>query len=324
MPAGCNGKDAMAKIKALLTDPDSTARLVLKEIEPPEPLPNQALVRVEAISLNRGEVVRALGADKPYVPGWDLAGTVEQAAADGSGPKTGARVVGLLRTGAWAERVAVPSGNLAELPAGVDVETASTLPVAGLTALAAVDKAGALLARKVLVTGASGGVGDFAVQLARLSGAEVVGAVRQPDHAAFVRRLGAVEVVAGEDLAQAAQFGPYHFIADAVGSKILVQALAMLAPRGIAVTYAGATAMTPADIPGLRASPGASLYFLFIFQERMADPAGPGLSRLASLISQGQLHPSIEVRAAWTDAAEVALRLKERRFCGKAVLTLNK
>jgi NADPH:quinone reductase-like Zn-dependent oxidoreductase len=177
----------MSKIKAIVTEPEGAARLVLREVDPPEPLPNQALVRVEAISLNRGEVMRALNADKPYVPGWDLAGRIEQAAADGSGPKAGARVVGLLGSGAWTELAAVPASSLAELPTGVDMETASTLPVAGLTALVAVEKSGSLLGRKALVTGASGGVGDFAVQLARLAGADVVGAVRQPEHADFVR-----------------------------------------------------------------------------------------------------------------------------------------
>ena len=313
----------MNKIKAIVADPAVTGRLVLREVEAPVPAPNQALVRVKAVSLNRGEVMRALSADQVYIPGWDVAGVVESAAADGSGPKAGARVVGLVRSGAWAELAAVSADALAELPTGVDFETASTLPVAGLTALGAIDRAGSLLARKVLVTGASGGVGDFAIQLARLAGAEVVGAVRQPAHVDFVRQLGAYQVVSGEDASAAAQYGPFDFISDAVGSKVLVQALTMLAPNGVCVTYAGATAGLEATIPGLRSGQGATLYFLFVFQEPRLKPFSSGLGRLALLVDKGKLRPSIQVTAPWTEVAGVAQQLKNREFTGKAVLRVE-
>src|SRR4030095_4755915 len=92
-------------------------------------------------------------------PGWDLAGVVERSAADGSGPAVGERVVGFLPEGAWAQRVVVPSNALAELPDKVTFSQAATFPVAGLTALHALDEGGPLLARRVLVTGATGGGG---------------------------------------------------------------------------------------------------------------------------------------------------------------------
>src|SRR5439155_782458 len=84
---------------------------------------------------NRGEVRRAGMAAAGWRPGWDLAGELERAAADGSGPRAGARVVGMLGEGAWAERVAVPTHALAELPEKVTFSQAATFPVAGLTAL---------------------------------------------------------------------------------------------------------------------------------------------------------------------------------------------
>ena len=125
----------MGKMKAIVTDPQSEGHLILSEVDQPAPTASQALVRVAAISLNRGEVRSALAAKERYVPGWDLAGTVEQPAADGSGPPAGARVVGFLRSGAWAEMAVVPADFLAELPPQVTFSQAATLPVAGLTAL---------------------------------------------------------------------------------------------------------------------------------------------------------------------------------------------
>src|SRR5205814_9675366 len=132
-------------------------------------------------------------------PGWDLAGTVERAASDGSGPRVGARVVGIVLQGAWAERVAVPTNAMAELPDKVTFSQAATFPVAGLTALHALAKGGLLLDRRVLVTGATGGVGDFAVQLARLAGAHVTATARRADQVAALRALGAHDVTVGDE-----------------------------------------------------------------------------------------------------------------------------
>jgi len=187
---------------AVVVDPDAPGRLVIRSVPEPTPDRDEAIVRVRAISLNRGEVRRAGMAAAGWRPGWDLAGVVERAAADGSGPSVGARVVGFLPEGAWAQRVAVPKSALAELPDKVTFSQAATFPVAGLTALHALSKGGLALGRRVLVTGATGGVGDFAVQLARLAGAHVTANVRRADQIAAVRQLGAHEVVVGEEIAR--------------------------------------------------------------------------------------------------------------------------
>jgi NADPH2:quinone reductase len=316
-------KTNMGTIRAVVTDPGSTCHLHLSEIEAPAPGPSQALVRVAAFSLNRGEVRRAFSAQNVYTPGWDLAGVVEQTAADGSGPKAGERVVGYLPGGAWSELAAVPTNALATLSDNVTFSQAATLPVAGLTALFAFQKVGSLLARRVLVTGASGGVGNFAVQLGRLSGATVVGLTRHEAYASRVREAGASQVIVN-DAAAAAAFGPYHLICDGVGGSVLSTVAAMLAPGGVCVTYAALLqAEVSVNLRPLVQTPSASLTGLLVLNELRYTPAREGLERLVSLVTEGRLRPHIAFEAPWSQVAEISQQLMDRSFPGKAVLLVN-
>jgi NADPH2:quinone reductase len=309
-------------MRAVVVDPESKARLSVAEVEEPQPRPSEALVRVAAISLNRGEVRRAEAAEPGFRPGWDLAGTVERPAADG--PGEGARVVGFLPSGGWAELAAVPTNSLAELPDGVSFEEAATLPVAGLTALYALDKGGNLLGKDVLITGASGGAGLFALQLARMSGARVVALVRRPAHEELAREAGAHEVAVDESGAAAEQYGPYHLILESVGAEVLGNALAMLAPEGTCVSFgvSGGAEVT-FDAPELYLTGGATLYGFILFHEVIARPASEGLARLVRLVDEGRLKPSIEVEAPWTEVGEVAAQLLDRGYTGKAILRVS-
>jgi NADPH:quinone reductase-like Zn-dependent oxidoreductase len=246
---------------------------------------------------------------------------VEIAAGDGSGPRVGARVVGIVLEGAWAERVAVPTHALAELPDKVTFSQAATFPVAGLTALHALAKGGLLLGRRVLVTGATGGVGDFAVQLARLAGAHVTATVRRDDQVPAVRELGAHDVIVGDEIPSS----PKHdLIVDSVGGRTLGTALAALQRAGTCVTLGvSAGPEVTFDARQFFVAGRTTLYGLYLFTELLNEPAAVGLRRLASLVAAGQLAPHISLERPWAEIGTVAQELMARRFPGKAVLTVD-
>lgn len=310
----------MADNRAVVVDPDSPGRLVLRAVANPTPDRGEAVIAVRAISLNRGEVRRSTMAPAGWRPGWDLTGTVERPAADGSGPKVGARVVGFLPEGAWAERVAVPTHALAALPDKVTFSQAATFPVAGLTAMHALAKNGTILGKRVLVTGATGGVGDFAVQLARLGGAHVTATARRADQAPALRQLGAHEITVGDEIPALPK---YDLIIESVGGKTLGTALAALERGGVCVTLGvSASAEVTFDARAFFVAGRTQLYGFYLFTELGNEPASVGLRRLAELVAAGQLAPHISVERPWGEIAQVAADLIARKYPGKAVLTL--
>lgn len=310
----------MASIRAVVVDPSAPAHLTLGAVDAPTQRAGEALIRVQALSLNRGEVRAAQNAAAGARPGWDVAGVVEQAAADGSGPKAGQRVVGILRTGAWAELVAIPSENLAVLPDAITAAQASTLPVAGLTALYALDRADGLTGRNVLITGASGGVGIFGVQIARHGGATVTGLVRQQKHAAAVQEAGASIVVADETGMAAKESGPYNHALESVGGQVLGNALGMMAPGGHVVCY-GVSGGGPATFDSaLVLRTRLTVSGLLVFTQMQQAGAGVGLTRLCRMITAGAVKPQVSVEAPWSEIGTVAQQLLDRAYPGKAVL----
>ncbi|MBO1756344.1 zinc-binding dehydrogenase [Allobranchiibius sp. CTAmp26] len=313
----------MSSIRAIVVDPNLPEGLGIGEVDRPEPGPKQALIQVEATSLNRGDLLAARVAEAGWRPGHDIAGTVIAEAADGTGPTTGSRVVGLLDSGAWAEQVAAATDRLAELPDAVSFAQASTLPTAGLTAHRAVEKGGSLLGKRVLITGSTGGVGLFAHQLATSSGAFVVGTSRQPRHEAAVRDLGADEVVVGEDLTAARTFGPYDLVVESLGGAALAQAMGMLVPGGMCVSFGwSASAHVELDLREFLAVGGGTLYGLRMYNELLIRPASKDLQLLAEMVADQRLHIPIEAEGGWNNIGDIAHGLMNRSFTGKAVLHL--
>jgi NADPH:quinone reductase-like Zn-dependent oxidoreductase len=185
----------------------------------------------------------------------------------------------------------------------------------------ALAKNGTILGKRVLVTGATGGVGDFAVQLARLGGAHVTATARRADQAPALRQLGAHEVTVGDEIPASPKF---DLIIESVGGKTLGTALAALERGGVCVTLGVSdSAEVTFDARAFFVTGRSQLYGFYLFAELGNEPASVGLRRLADLVAAGQLAPHISVERPWTEIAQVAADLIARKYPGKAVLTLG-
>lgn len=311
---------------AIVADPSLPHRFDIREVESPRPRENEAMVVVKAFSLNAGEVRDAMSCTTIKRPGWDLAGVVERAAVDGSGPSEGRRVAGLAwPSGAWAQHVAVPTHALATIPDEVSFAQASSLPVAGLTALYGLSKAGLLLGKSVLVTGASGGVGRFVCRLALLSGAKVTALLRTGGASeAELRADGVQDVVVGDHAALKRRNARYSLVFETVGGESLAYSLTILAKGGLCVVCGNAskqaTTFQALDFyhQGL-----VSLVGLYLGAELEQRPASDGLAVLLNLVREKQLRPPIEVEASWSEIAQIAARFTRREIRSKAVLHIG-
>jgi NADPH:quinone reductase-like Zn-dependent oxidoreductase len=305
---------------ALVNTPNGSAPVELRQVPEPIPGPHDALVAVKAFSLNRGELRSFRNNEEGWIPGQDVSGIVLQQAADGSGPSAGARVVALTDEFGWAERVAVPGHRMAELPDSVSFAAAAALPVAGLTALRTLRHGAPLLGKRVLITGAAGGVGHLAVQLAARSGARVTAVVGRPERAAGMRELGATEVVVGIDQAR----GRFELVLESAGGASLAAALHLVEAKGAVVVYGNSSGeQTTIGFADFRGGQNARLQSFFYFTSEPEEKFAPDLALLVSLVADKSLTPQTGPERSWREIVHVAEELRERRLVGKAVFRVE-
>ncbi|MGP4016835.1 zinc-binding dehydrogenase [Saccharopolyspora sp. 5N708] len=292
-------------MRALVVDPAASAKLRIREVPEPAAGPGQVLLDVQHISLNHGEIAFAGRLPAGTVHGYDAAGVIAKA-ADGS-PPVGARVIAF-GAGAWAQRMAVPADAVAEVPESVDLAEAAALPMAAMTALRTLRTA-PILGKRVLITGASGGVGRYAVQLAALGGAHVIAQANRQDGLA---ELGAHEVVS-----ELADVQPVDLVLDNVGGPLLVEAWRLVKLGGsvqnIGWTSGEAAVFEPYSLFAVGPSKSMNTW---------GDVAAPAedLSTLVNLVAAGRLSPEVGWRGSWNRLDEAAEALLQRRVAGKAVL----
>ncbi len=304
---------------AIVNTPGAPEPIAIREVAEPELRPNEALVAVHAFSLNRGELRLFQVRPEGWRPGQDIAGVVLRAAADGSEPAAGTRVVALTDQAGWAERAAVPSHRMAPLADNVSFAAAAALPVAGLTALRTLRHGAPLLGKRVLITGAAGGVGNLAVQLAARSGARVTAIVGSWERARVLDGLGAAEIVTDITEAQ----GRFGLILESAGGASLKAAIERIEARGTIVVYGNSSGEpTELNFRDFGEHQNARIQAFHYFTSEAEDRFGPDLALMAGLIADGSLRPVV-AEHGWRDLAKAGPLLRERRVAGKAVFHIE-
>ncbi len=304
---------------AIVNTPAGPEPVAIREVAEPDLRANEALVAVHAFSLNRGELRLFQVRPEGWRPGQDIAGVVVRAASDGSGPAAGTRVVALCDWEGWAERAAVPTHRAAPIADNVSFAAAAALPVAGLTALRALRHGAPLLGKRVLITGAAGGVGNLAVQLAARSGARVTAIVGNAERGRVVDGLGAAEIVTTIAAAQ----GRFALILEAAGGASLKAAIERVEHRGTVVVFGNSSGEpTPINFRDFAEHQNARIQGFHYFTSEAEERFGPDLALLAGLIADGSLRPRISEHG-WRDIPRVGTLLRDRQIPGKAVFLIE-
>jgi NADPH:quinone reductase-like Zn-dependent oxidoreductase/ketosteroid isomerase-like protein len=292
-----------------------TGAVELAEVDEVRPGEGEMLIEVAAFSINRGETFQLEQPRDGWRPGKDVAGRVLEAAEDG--PPVGSRVVAHLPHSGWAERVTASAAQVAVLPDTISFEQAAALPLAGLTALRLLRTAGSVIGRRILLTGASGGVGHYFTELAAGAGAEVTAVVSSSARGARLLELGAEDLV--YDVADAR--GPFDVVLESVGGESLPAALSKLAPGGDLIWF-GQASRQPVTLDFFdffTAAEAARIrHFHYVHGRDDED-----LATLVRLVSSGRLHSELGRVEDWSRTDAVLDDLRSRRIRGNAVLTLH-
>jgi NADPH:quinone reductase-like Zn-dependent oxidoreductase len=326
-------------MKAVVYCDYGVANLKFQDVEKPTPADDQLLVRVRAASVNPLDwhfvegtpyIMRAMGVGlrkpKDTQLGVDFAGTVEAVGKNVTKFKPGDEVFGG-RTGAFADYVCVREARAVALkPANISFEQAASLPIAAVTALQALRDKGKLQAgQRVLINGASGGVGTFAVQIAKSYGAEVTG-VCSTRNLDLVRSLGADHVIdyTKEDFTKSDQL--YDLIVDNVGNRSLSECRRALKPKGILVLVGGGGANEQGLIGPMAKPIKAMVLSPFVSQKIgmiLADLNHDDLALLADLMQSGKVKAVIDRTYKLSDLPEAIKYVEQGHARGKVVITAD-
>ena len=289
--------------------------LCLTELPYPHAAENDVVVQVHAAGFTRGELdwpatwSDRAGRDRtPSVPGHEVSGVVTQLGFGTTGLTTGQRVFGLTdwaRNGSLAEYVAVEARNLVPLPAGISHTVAAAVPISGLTAWQGlIDHARLQVGQTVLVTGAAGGVGSMAVQLAREIGATVIGAGRSADRDTTIG-LGA-DAFLDLETEPLDSLGKVDVVFDVIGGEVLEHSAALVRPGGTLVTVAAPPRLKPTD--------GRAIFFV-------VEPDRRELAALARRLRDGRLSPIVGAVRTLPEAP--AALAADHRTIGRTVIRVR-
>ncbi|WP_283136395.1 NAD(P)-dependent alcohol dehydrogenase [Rhizohabitans arisaemae] len=302
------------------------------EVDKPSVGDDGVLVRVHATSINFGDLAAihgvprigrlgfGIGRPKKNIPGRAIAGTVEAVGSTVTRFRVGDEVLGEMNQRGFAEYVVAPESHLVTKPAGVTFEQAATLPVAATTALLLL-RGEAGPGRTVLVNGASGGVGTFAVQVAKVLGAEVTG-VCSTRNVELVRSIGADHVIdyTREDVTRGT--ARFDVVVDLVGNHRLADIRRILVPKGIFLPCSGTGGPVLGPMPRLLAAILTSPFVSQRLSVRVQTQNAEDLAYLAGLVESGQITPVIQARYPLSETAEAIRFLEADHARGKVVLTV--
>ncbi|MGK5557655.1 NAD(P)H-quinone oxidoreductase [Actinomadura kijaniata] len=313
----------------VIREPGDADVLEWTEVPDPEPRSGEVVVEVAASAVNRADVMQRLGfypppKDAPPYPGLEVSGRIVGLGPGVEGWSVGDEVCALLGGGGYAERVAVPAGQLLPVPKGVELVEAAGLPEVACTVWSNVFmRAGLGAGETFLVHGGGSGIGTMAIQLARAFGARVVCTVGSERKAAFCRELGAEPVNYRED--DFVEHGPYDVILDNMGAKYLARNVEALAPEGrLVVIGLQGGAKAELDLNRLllkRASVHATSLRARPLEEK-AEIVAAVREHVWPLVESGDVRPVVDRRVPMARAAEAHRLLEDSGHIGKILLTV--
>ncbi|NIL56433.1 NAD(P)H-quinone oxidoreductase [Salinispora arenicola] len=320
-----------------IQEPGGPDMLVWSEVPDPEPGPGEVIVDVRASGVNRGDILQRQGhyppppGASPY-PGLECSGTISAIADDVRGWTVGQQVCALLAGGGYAERVAVPAGQLLPVPDGVNLVDSAALPEVACTVWSNVVRLARLTAGEtLLVHGGGSGIGTFAIQLGSALGATVAATARLPKHDRL-RKLGAAHTIDYreqdfvEEVRQVTDSRGADVILDIIGAAYLERNLAALATGGrLMVIGMQGGRKAELDLAGLlvkRAAVAATALRPLPLAEKAEIVRGVR-EQVWPLIAAGRIRPIVDRRLPLTDAAEAHRLVESSEHVGKVLLTVG-